>query len=335
MAKSDPSQFAPSTAWQEKPAPDEAERYAGYAKAFEALQARKSQKYGNGRALHRKQLTAAKATLEVLGNLPGFAAHGLFAQPGTFDVLVRLSNGGMDKASDRRPDIRGFSLRVLGVQGDSALGNGPAKSQDFTLINQEKFAFAGSDEFVGFVVAASQGGGALIKYLFKRYGLLGGPRRVLNMAQTMKKPFGGFATETMYSSLPMACGPYAVRVRLVPAVSNGSATPGAEADWGADFSARMAKQDLSWELQLQPFVSEALTPIEDASVNWTTPYVTVARLHVPKQVADSAQGKALAERVEADVFDPWQALAAHRPLGDVQRARKVVYYQSQKGRGAA
>ena len=29
-----------------------------------------------------------------------------------------------------------------------------------------------------------------------------------------------------------------------------------------------------------------------------------------------------------------QALAAHRPLGDVQRARKVVYFASQQGRGA-
>ena len=41
-----------------------------------------------------------------------------------------------------------------------------------------------------------------------------------------------------------------------------------------------------------------------------------------------------AAEVEAAVFDPWQALAAHRPLGDVMRARKVVYFESQKGRGA-
>ena len=333
MTQATNHQLSPSTAWKEILKADEAERYARYAKQFETIQALKSKKYGEGRALHRKQITAATATLEVLDHLPPFAAHGLFASPGTFEVWVRLSNGGMDKASDRTPDIRGFSLRVLGVQGDSALGNGPAKSQDFTLINQEKFAFSGSDEFVGFVVAASGGGGALIKYLFKRYGLLGGSRQILNMVKTMKKPFGGFATETMFSSVPMACGPYAVRVRLVPSDGNGTATPGADANWGADFSARMAKQALTWDLQLQPFVSEALTPIEDASVNWSSAYVTVARLSIPKQQSDSAKGKVLAERVEGAVFDPWQALAAHRPLGDVQRARKVVYFQSQKGRG--
>jgi hypothetical protein len=325
---------APSTQWKERIAADEDQRFAGYAQQFKAIQARKSEKYGTGRALHRKQLTAARGTLEVLGELPAFACQGLFAQPGQYETWVRLSNGGMDRARDGMPDIRGFALRVLGVQGESALGNGPATSQDFTLINQEQFAFPLSAEFVDFVVAASHGNGALIKFLFKRYGLLGGPRRLMKLAKTMGKPFGGFATESLFSAVPMACGPYAVRVGLVPSPANGAADPQAKADWGVDFSKRLAKQSLTWDLQLQPFVSEHLTPIEDASVNWPTPYVTVARLNLPQQDTHSEMGQTFSAQAEKSVFDPWQALAAHRPLGDVQRARKVVYFESQKGRGA-
>lgn len=325
----------PSTQWQEKIAPDEAERFARYGEQFVALQARKSKRYGNGRALHRKQITAASGTLQVLSDLPEFARQGLFAKAGTHEVWARLSNGGMDRAPDRMPDIRGFSLRVFGVTGDSALGHGPVVSQDFTLINQSQFAFSGSGEFVDFVLAAGDGKGALLKYLFKRYGFLGGPLRLVQTIKAFGKPFGGFATEEVFSAVPMACGPYAVRVRLVPSASNGAATPGAQADWGADFSARLRQQSLQWELQLQPFVSEATTPIEDASVNWPSPYVTVATLTLPSQDTASAAGMALAEKVEGAVFDPWQAMAAHRPLGDVQRARKVVYFASQKARGAA
>lgn len=56
---------------------------------------------------------------------------------------------------------------------------------------------------------------------------------------------------------------------------------------------------------------------------------------LPKQDTHGAEGRELAAKVEAAVFDPWQALAEHRPLGDVQRARKAVYFASQKGRGAA
>ncbi len=326
--------MTPSTQWREEVRADEAQRFATYGQQFAALQARKSRKFGVGRALHRKQLTSAEGVLQVLDDLPAFARHGLFARPGTFGVWVRLSNGGMDRAPDRVPDIRGFALRVLGVQGESALGNGPAVSQDFALINQEVFGFPSSAEFVDFVMAASNGMGSLLPFLVRRYGVLRGTVRLLKLLKTMGKPFGGFATEMVYSAAPIACGPYAVRVRLVPAPANGPATPGARLDWGADFSARLRERSLHWELQLQPFVDADRTPIEDASVNWSSPYTTVARLTLPRQDAASVHGQALSVQIEAAVFDPWQALAAHRPLGDVQRARKGVYFESQKGRGA-
>lgn len=324
----------PSTAWQEKIAPDEEERYAGYARLFAQIQARKSARWGPGRTLHRKQLTAAQGVLEVLDGLPEFACHGLFAQPRDYEVWVRLSNGGLDRSPDKVPDIRGFAMRVFGVAGESALGNGPAVSQDFTLINQEVFAFSGSGEFVDFVGAAAQGNGNLLKYLFKRYGLLGGPRLLGRMLKVAGRPFSGFATEPLFSTLPMANGPFAVRVRLMPATSNGVAHGQAREDWALDFSRRLASQPLHWDMQLQYFASEDLTPIEDAAVNWTTPYTTVARLMLPQQDTSSADGRALAQKIEGTVIDPWQALAQHRPLGDVQRARKVVYFESQKGRGA-
>ncbi|MEO5670122.1 MAG: catalase [Ramlibacter sp.] len=324
----------PSTAWQEKVAPDEEQRYATYAQQFAQLQARKSARWGTGRALHRKQLTAAQGTLEILDGLIPAARHGLFAMPHDYDVWVRLSNGGTDRVRDSAPDIRGFALRVLGVEGDSALGNGPAKSQDFTLINQESFGFSNSDEFVAFVMAAASGKGDLLKHLFKRYGILGGPARLARMIKKVSKPFGGFATEPVFSAVPMAVGPYAARVRLLPASTNGAAAPGASSDWAADFASRLARGPLHWDFQLQFFVSEEATPIEDASVNWASPYTTVARLMLPKQDCASPEGLAFAEKVEATVIDPWQALAAHRPLGDVQRARKVVYFESQKGRAA-
>jgi hypothetical protein len=182
--------LTPATDWKEQIAPDEAKRFAGYARHFAAIQARKSKKYGTGRALHRKQITAARGSLQVLDDLPAFARHGLFAKPATFEAQVRLSNGGLDRAPDRTPDIRGFAIRVLGVEGDSALGNGPARSQDFTLINQEAFAFPKSDEFVDFVVAAAGGGGSLLKFLFKRYGVFGGPLRMLKLIKSVGRPFG-------------------------------------------------------------------------------------------------------------------------------------------------
>jgi hypothetical protein len=330
-----PESLRPSTEWREQVAADEAQRFAEYGRQFAALQARKSSSFGPGRTLHRKQIVGARGTLEVLADLPEFASHGLFATPAALEVQVRLSNGGMDRASDRKPDVRGLALRVLGVQGEAALGDGPARSQDFLLINHSVFAFPKSDEFVDFVLAAAHGGGATVKYLVKRYGLLKGLQRLIKTVKSFARPFPGFAAATVFSAAPIACGPYAVRVRLVPSPDNGPGTKGAQDDWNTDFSGRLRHQPLRWELQLQPFVNETLTPIEDASVEWPSPYTTVARLVLPQQDTTSADGQALTQAIEASAFDPWQALAAHRPLGDVMRARKVVYFASQQGRGAA
>lgn len=61
----------------------------------------------------------------------------------------------------------------------------------------------------------------------------------------------------------------------------------------------------------------------------------MAQLTLPQQDPDSSSGQALAQAIEQAVFDPWSALLQHRPLGDVMRARKIVYFESQKQRGAA
>ena len=55
----------PSTDWCERIAPDEETRFAEYAEHFATLQRQKSELHGQGRALHRKQLVAATAELEV------------------------------------------------------------------------------------------------------------------------------------------------------------------------------------------------------------------------------------------------------------------------------
>lgn len=325
----------PSTSWREDVAADETERFARYATLVTDLQKKRDAKYGPGRALHRKQLTGLAGRLEVKGNLPAWAAHGLFASPATYEVLARLSNGGVDKQRDSTGDVRGYAFSVKGVSGESALG-GAATAQDFLLINHPSFSSPKSAEFIGMIQAVANGPWALIKYFVSTYGLFAGLGRVKKLKDGVDRPFTGFATERFFSAAPIACGPYACRVRLLPASSEVNAA--ASADWGTDMLARVRKGTLVHELQLQPFVDEKTTPIEDASVDWSesvSPYVTVAHLTLPQHTLDDVEVKRLADLAEKGVFDPWRALAAHRPLGDVMRARKVIYFASQQTRGAS
>ncbi|MDP2339777.1 MAG: catalase [Deltaproteobacteria bacterium] len=324
----------PSTAWKEDVAADEAMRFQGYADQLTAIQRRRSEKLGPGRALHRKQLLAAAARFEVLPGLPAHAAHGLFAKPATYDAVVRFSNASHDTQSDRAPDVRGYAFRVKGVSGEGCFG-APTTNQDFTLINREAFGTPKTAPFIAMIVALADGPPALIKHFIKTMGFFAGLKKVKQLLDSTKAPFHGFANERFHSAAPIACGPYAVRVRLLPASTEKDAA--ARDDWGKDVARRLAKGALTHEIQLQFFVDEATTPVEDASVNWpesAAPWLTVAKLTLEQQDIEGPAGKTLAADVEAGVIDPWNALLAHRPLGDVMRARKVIYFASEEGRKA-
>lgn len=325
----------PSTAWQETIGADEDARFEGYAAQLVALQAHAATSDTVGRALHRKQHLGLRATVDILDGLPAHARHGLAAAAGRHDATIRLSNASHARAADRKPDIRGFALRIGGVDGEGALG-GAATAQCFLLINTPTFALPTVEEFVEIVQVVAKGPLAILRAMIRRHGFLGGLKRVRLLQQNLAKPFAGFARETFHTAAPIAWGPYAAKLRLVPTAMPDGPRP-TPADWSADVVARLAGYVLTWDLQAQFFVSEAVTPIEDPTVLWPeaeAPFVTVARVTAPAQAPGSPEGQALAADIEAGTFDPWVALAAHRPLGEIMRARKPVYFASQRARAA-
>ena len=66
-------------------------------------------------------------------------------------------------------------------------------------------------------------------------------------------------------------------------------------------------------------------PVEDPTVEWSeadSPFIPVARLTIPKQSFDAPDRLAFGENLS---FTPWHGLDAHRPLGGINRVRRVVY----------
>jgi catalase len=322
----------PSTEWREEVGGGEAERFAGYAELLTAMQAKKSKKFGNGRALHRRQVLGLRGELLVLPSLPPYASHGLFERSGKHEVRVRLSNGSPDLQADRKPDIRGFAIKVLGVDGPGALG-ASAAAQDFVLINRETFGFETSREFIGLVTALGRGPLAVVGHMLRSYGLVGGLARLKSLAKSVGRPFSGFASESFFSAAPIACGPYAARVRLSPQ-NPGESAAAVPKKWDGDLRERLRRGPLRFTLALQFFVEEETTPIENGAIDWPAsiaPYLPVGQLVLPQQELDDS----LQQEIENATFDPWGALLAHRPLGEIMRARKVAYRASQKARGIA
>ena len=312
---------SPSTDWAETISDDEPARHEAFTEQILSLQSGISAKQGPGRAFHRKQIAGLSGTFTVASGLPEYAAHGLFAQPGEFEVLARMSNGAMMPQSDKVPDIRGFAISVRGLNAPGALG-GSTDRQDFLLINRPAFDLKDSRDFAELVQVAPKGQKAILSYMIGKHGVVRGVLAMAAQAAHMMRPFSGYATSNFHACAPIAWGPYAAHVHVTPV--NASRDLLAWRDWGADVRGRIAKGPLRWTVQAQFYTDPDSTPIEDGPRAWDAPKLTVGVLELSR-LEDW-------QSVEHDHFDPWMAMVDHRPLGEIMRARKAAYYASFKNR---
>ena len=91
----------------------------------------------------------------------------------------------------------------------------------------------------------------------------------------------------------------------------------------------IVEQGGEWELRVQLCTDIEKMPVEDASVAWdekTSPYRTVARIKVAPQMSIGTDLQGMTD--EQTFFSPWHGLAAHQPLGSVNRARRRTYEMS-------
>lgn len=332
--------MAPATDWKEVQTPGEGERFERYARELGDLQQRAAHGGKVERALHAKGQLGLEAEFQVLPNLPAEARQGLFTAPAMFRAYVRFSNGVGTIQPDRKPDVRGIAVKVVGVPGPKLIpGMESAPTQDFLLIRSSSTPFRSADEFVPFVLAASSPLTALPK-LFWRFGI-GRTLEILKTAQhSFALPMPSLATTRYFSALPSRLGPHAVRWALTPREpAEGPAGSDSDPNYlAAELTARLQKGPVAYDFQLQFFVDEKRTPIEDASVDWSeadAPLLTVGRLILLQQDPTSPRGSRLASFVEKLSFDPWHALAELRPLGSMMRARNAAYRVSTRARGAA
>ncbi|MGE5185428.1 MAG: catalase, partial [Acidobacteriota bacterium] len=275
--------MVPSTSWKENPPPGEDARFENYARRFQKLQQRNATSGALRRALHAKGHGIYEASLEISGDVPEHARHGLFAQPQRYEALVRFSSGAGKVQADTVGDVRGLAVKVLGVEGDKVLGDAP--TQDLLAILSPATPFRTADEFVAVVWATRSPPLAL----FRLIGALG-PVRPFQLVRKLLAGFKGpprsLATRAFYSAVPIQCGPHAVRFAFTPrGEPEVELLPAGTDAFAEDVAARLGRGPVVYNLGLQFFVDEATTPIEDSSVDWPSPYVTVGTLTIAQQDA--------------------------------------------------
>lgn len=330
--------MAPSTDWKEQIAEDEEARFEALATRLRALQRGRARGGPAARTLHVKSHGALVGTMEALADIPEHARQGLFRTPRELPVVIRFSNGAGESAHDDVQDVRGIAIKVIGVEGEKAIpALADALTQDFLLIQSDAFAFPTPETFVSVVEALS---GSKLLALPRLIGALG--TSLPGVLGRVRKGLGPPPTSVLdlrlHSGLPIRFGDYAAKLDLVPEHPAGEGQPKHPDRLARELEARVRAGEHTWTLRAQLFVDEAQTPIEDPTASWpedVAPFVPVARIRVPAQDPSSAEGQHLAERVEKLSFDPWHALAEHRPIGAMMRARNAAYRESTQERGAS
>lgn len=343
----EPVRHAPA---MEQQAPDEAETGAEIDAEMGKIREKTFEDNRHAfRSVHAKSHGLLIGRLTVSDNLPPELAQGLFAQAAEYPVVMRLSTTPGDVLEDSISTPRGLAIKVIGVAGERAEGSEHETTQDFVLINSPVFQAPDPKGFLNnlrlltpttdkmeavkkFTSAVARGAEAVVE-------AAGGKSATLTSLGG--HPETHILGESFYSATPFLYGPHIAKFGVFPVSPNLTELTGRQlTNNGEPNMLRnlvvefFLNNGASWELRVQLCTSLETMPVEDASVPWPeseSPYTTVARIDVAPQDAWNIEKiEAIEDRLS---FSPWHALAAHRPLGAVNRVRRQAYAASSRFRG--
>ena len=305
---------------KETVAADEAQVIADFVKFLKETTRKRAEEAGQ--PIRRFNQTRAAGCVDaeftVPSTLPADLRVGLFATPKTYKARIRFGNA--TSMSDRDEDMRGLSLKVFGVTGQN-LTTGVTE-QDFLMNNAPVMMAGDAKGFMEFLRAVEEGGGATVRY-FARH-----PKAAAVLARARGHHSCHLDLE-YFSATPYLFGDgRAVKYNVKPSSGKKSPDPPRRPSGGYltdALIARLSEGDASFDFRVQFQVDAKKTPIEDAMAEWEeddSPYKTVATIRIPKQ---RFSGSEQSQDCEALRFDPWHALAEHRPLGGMNRARRAIY----------
>lgn len=276
---------------------------------------------------HPKAHGCVRAQFIVENDVPERFRYGLFKNPGTYTAWIRFSSSSSQIRPDLTRDAHGMAIKLVGVAGQKILPQeAEATTHDFVLANNPVFFVRNTADYVVFVRAFTAG--KLMSFFFNSWNpLRWRVHELKNMLQATQKAVFNPLQIRYWSQTPYQLGPHAVKYSAQP-LSPPTDTVAVSA--GADFleqamARQLETQTASFDFMVQLQTDPKKMPIEDATIVWNeklSPFVKVATIRIPPQKFDSPARRDFAENLS---FTPWHALPEHRPLGNTNRVRRVVY----------
>jgi hypothetical protein len=277
------------------------------------------------RDAHPKTIGCVKAEFKVESHLPEDLRVGVFKELRTYPAYIRFSNAASTIQADSRKDVRGMAIKLLGVEGEKLLENEKYETtQDFLVISTPRFINQNVIDFYGTLQAIRGGPLKILGFFFNPFN---SHLRVLwNIARSLTK-HGNLLEVRFWSTTPYQFGSRVVKYSAKPHQDQVTKIPKnpSENYLREVMKQYLAGQDAYFDFMVQFQTDPRQMPIEDASVTWdekASPFRKVGTIRIPAQTFDTQAQMKIAENLS---FTPWHSLPEHKPLGSINRARRVVY----------
>lgn len=277
------------------------------------------------RDAHPKNLASLKGQFIIEPDIPVELKAGIFQFPETYPVWIRISSSSGKIQSDKIKDVRGFAIKIMGVKGERFQPQNKEKeTQDFMLMSYPVMPLGTVKLFHDAVYDSIEWSPVIF---FSRL-ILSGNFHILNELRKARQNQTSPLDIRYWSTTPYLCGTdQNVKYSLVPTSHLKSSMPPVLTDHylTENMENHLAGNEASFDFMVQVQKDPGRMPVEDAGVEWSeqeSPFIKVATLRIPTQSFRTREREELAENLS---FSPAHSLAAHRPIGGINRARIEIY----------
>ncbi len=278
------------------------------------------------REAHSKSLGLLKAKFIVKKDLEDKYRVGVFKYPRSYDALIRVSNS--ITSDDSKKDVRGFSIKLLGVDGKKVLDD-EKYTQDFVLISTQTMPIGTLKLFHDAIYYMTQSNPLLFGVELLKQRKLYIIKDLLKLRKHHTSPLD----IEYFSTTPYMFSNDIVKYKIVPKSSYKSELPKklTSTYLTENMQKHLDNNEAIFDFLVQ-FRTDSTMPINDASIKWDeekSTYIKVATIKIFPQKFTTDERNEVSENLS---FSPGHSLIVHKPIGDINEGRMKIYEEMSKFR---
>ncbi|CAN9288979.1 unnamed protein product [Alternaria alternata] len=285
------------------------------------------------RGTHLKTQGCVMGKFTVHDNLPEHLAQGMFAKPGTYDVIMRYSSLTPKILPDNLAAPRGIGMKIFGIEGEKIWGE-DKKTQDWTFNNYPVLELRDPQTTYDIADALERNWNDLPTFADEQ------SKRVDADVATLggQLPKQHMVAMPEYSQSAYRHGAYVAKYGVFPASQFQKDLENTEVKdsdpiniLSQTLRTHHLNNTISYSFCAQLLQDLTEQPVDDIGIEWDPkkyPFEQIATIEFPPQ--DSWLPEFRTWWDDRITVNSWHGLKEHQPLGSTNRMRRVVYAESRK-----